>query len=70
MRFYLVHSRRLDAKRVIMLNGGYRENLVSELWLMRHGEPKPVATPTVKAKDVKLRGRVKVRGYDCGALIG
>lgn len=70
MKFYLLQIRGLDAKRIFTLDGGYREELSGELWLVQHGESAPLPTPTVKLKDVKLKGRVKVRGYSCGEGLG
>jgi len=70
MKFYLVRNRGLDAKRIVTLIGGYREELTTEMWVLRRGEPAPVPTPTVDAKEVRLRGRVRVRGYYCGEGLG
>lgn len=70
MRFYLVRTRALPAERIITIDGGYREEQTTELWLLPLNEPVPTPTPTVEAKDVRLRGRVKVKGYNCGAFIG
>ena len=70
MKYYLVRIRGLDPKRVITSDGGFREELSGELWIVRPGEPAPESTPTLSRKDVKIRGRVKVRGYSCGAGLG
>ena len=70
MKFYLVRNRGLDTKRIITLDGGYREELTTELWVMRRGESPPLPTPSVNPRDVKLRGRVRVRGYYCGEGLG
>lgn len=70
MKFYLVRIRDLPAERIITIDGGYREEQTTELLLSPPNEPAPIPTPTVKAKDVRLRGRVNVRGYNCGAFIG
>lgn len=70
MKFYLVRVRGLDSRRIATVDGGFREELSGELWLVRPGEPAPAPTPTVNAKDVRLRGRVRVRGYNCGAGLG
>ena len=52
--------RGLDIKRLVILNGGYRENRTMELWPWPSGSPAPVATPTIKLKDVKFKkGRMK-----------
>jgi hypothetical protein len=66
MKYYLVHNRGLNKNRVIPLDGGFRENLMGELWLIKHGDVAPTPSPTVDMKYVKLRGRVRVRGYYCG----
>ncbi len=34
MKFYLVRVRGLDAQRILTMDGGYREELSGELWLM------------------------------------
>jgi hypothetical protein len=70
MKHYLVYNRGLDKRRVITLDGGFRENLMGELWLFKVNEPAPSPTPTVDPKDVKLRGRVRVKGYFCGEGVG
>ena len=70
MKFYLVRNRGLDARRIITLEGGYREELTTELWVVRRGESAPLPTPTVNPREVRLRGRVRVRGYYCGHSLG
>jgi hypothetical protein len=66
MKYYLMHNRGLNKNRVITLDGGFREKLMGELWLVKGGESAPIPTPTVDPKDVRLRGRVRIRGYYCG----
>jgi hypothetical protein len=70
MNFYLVKIRGMEAKRIVTLDGGFREELMSEFWLVQQGDSAPLPTPTVDPKVVKLRGRVRVRGYNCGAGLG
>jgi hypothetical protein len=70
MKFYLVRVRGFDVRRVVTMDGGYREELSGELWLVSPNEDDPLPTPTVKAKDVRLKGRVRVKGYNCGAGLG
>ncbi len=70
MKFYLVKRRGVDATRITTINGGYRENLECEFWLMPSDAPAPSPQPTVSPHDVKLKGRMRVRGYDCGANLG
>lgn len=70
MKFYLARVRGLDARRIVTVDGGFRGELSGELWVVGPGEPAPAPGPTVNAKDVRLRGRVRVRGYNCGAGLG
>lgn len=57
---YMLKRRGVHADRVVMLNGGYREESTVELWLVPRDESAPTATPTVSAKDVKfIKGRIK-----------
>jgi len=67
MRFYATHTRRMDSRRIITIDGGYRENLTTEFWLGPRGQPMPTPTPTVNSKDVRLKGRATLRGRDCGS---
>lgn len=70
MKFYIVRVRGFDVRRIVTMDGGYREELSGELWLVSPNEEAPLPTPTVKAKEVRLKGRVRVRGYNCGAGLG
>jgi hypothetical protein len=64
---YLVERRGIDRHRVMIVNGGYREKMTVEMWLVPRGENVPQATPTVKPQDVKLKkGRLKKK--DWGSL--
>jgi hypothetical protein len=67
MRFYATHTRRMDSRRIITIDGGYRKNLTTEFWLGPRGLPIPAPTPTVNSKDVSLKGRATLRGHDCGS---
>lgn len=51
-RDYLVSQRGIDASRVTIVNGGFRETDSVELWIVPSGAAVPRATPTVKAGDV------------------
>lgn len=52
-RDYLVTNRGIDQSRIVVLNGGYREEDCVELWIVPSGAATPQATPTVQAGDVK-----------------
>jgi hypothetical protein len=63
---YLTDRRGLDAKRVIIINGGYRQEWEAELWIVPKGAEPPKPTPTLEMKDVKFRkGRIGKREYEC-----
>ncbi len=57
---------RISPKDISIIDGGFREKLSIELWLYEKGGNPPIPTPTVEAKDVKLRGFTKVSKYPCG----
>lgn len=70
MAYYLRKARGLDASRFKTIDGGYREKLSGEIWILSPGDDAPKATPTVSAKNVKLKGTAKIRSYNCGSEMG
>ena len=50
-RDYLVSERRIDPSRIIVMNGGFREEDCVELWIVPRGATPPEANPTVQAGD-------------------
>jgi hypothetical protein len=56
-RDYIVGDRGIDASRLTVVNGGFREKDSVELWIVPAGAEPPRATPTVKAGEVKPRKR-------------
>lgn len=52
-RDYLVTKRGIDASRIVVLNGGFREEDCVELWIVPSGATPPQASPTVQPGDVK-----------------
>lgn len=52
-RDYLVTQRGIDASRLVVVNGGFREDDSVELWLVPSGAAAPLPTPTVQAGEVK-----------------
>ena len=63
---YLVNTRSIDASRVVVIDGGYRESWTAELWIVPKGTPPPTPSPTVKRRDIRYRkGRVKKSEYEC-----
>jgi hypothetical protein len=66
MKPYLVESRGMDANRIVVINGGYREEWMAELWIVPNGANPPKPTPTLEAKDVRFRkGKIPKDAYDC-----
>ena len=56
---YLVKKRSLDAERVMTLDGGFREEATTELWLVPSGATPPQASPTVDPSEVQTTKPVK-----------
>ncbi len=58
-RDYLITQRGIDASRLVVVNGGFREEDSVELWIVPSGAADPRATPTVQAGDIKSPVRRK-----------
>lgn len=56
-REYLVTQRGIDASRLVVINGGFREDDSVELWVVPSGATAPQPTPTVQAGEIKRRKR-------------
>lgn len=52
-RDYIVRERGIDASRLVIVNGGFREEDSVEIWIVPAGATPPRATPTVQAGEVK-----------------
>jgi hypothetical protein len=52
-RDYLVNQRGIDAARVVVMNGGYREENCVEMWIVPRGAEVPQPRPTVQPSDVR-----------------
>lgn len=51
---YIVKRRRVDASRVVTVDGGFREYLEVEPWFVPTGAQPPVPTPTVDPAEVEI----------------
>jgi hypothetical protein len=58
-RDYLMNERAIDGSRIVIVNGGFREEDSVELWIVPSGAAPPRATPTVQAGDLKPAGPVR-----------
>jgi hypothetical protein len=69
IRDHLVKKNSIGSDRVIILNGGSRERLEIELWIMPsepRGDFSLLLNPTVESKDVRLKsGFVRTWKYRC-----
>jgi len=68
---YLVNTRGITADRLITVDGGFKEEATTELWIAPTGVPPPTASPTVDASEVQVirrrparRGSRRRRGRD------
>jgi hypothetical protein len=52
-RDYLVTQRGIDQSRIVVINGGFREEDCVELWVVPRGATPPRPTPTVQPGDVR-----------------
>jgi hypothetical protein len=46
---------KLDMRTFVITNGGYRENLIVEVWIVPAGTEPPKVTPTVDEKSIRLQ---------------
>ncbi|HEX8147207.1 MAG TPA: hypothetical protein VF591_08515 [Pyrinomonadaceae bacterium] len=60
---YLVNTRGITADRLVTVDGGFREELTVELWVVPSGATPPAASPTVDPSEVRTtRGTTRRRG--------
>ena len=52
-RDYLVNQRGIDASRVVVVNGGFREENCVEMWIVPRGAAVPQPRPTLQPGDVR-----------------
>lgn len=56
---YLVNTRGIEETRIVTLDGGYREALTSELWIVPQGSTPPQAHPTLDPSEIKAPTKTK-----------
>ena len=59
---YVIRRRGIEASRIVTVDGGYREDLTVELWVLPPGATPPTASPTVEPREVRfIKGKPKGR---------
>jgi hypothetical protein len=61
---YLLKMRGISSDRSVILNGGYREDWVVELWVGSSGAARPSPTRTMDRKQVTISGNCKLTALD------
>ena len=59
---YLVSTRGIDASRIVTVDGGFREELTVELWVVPSGATPPPNSPTVDPSEVRPARAPRRRG--------
>ena len=59
---YLVNTRGISADRIVTVDGGFREELTVELWIVPSGATPPPASPTVDPSEVRPARAPRRRG--------
>lgn len=54
-RNYLVNVRGIQTERVVIMDGGHRENLTTELFAQPRDAQQPMASPTVDSREIQVR---------------
>lgn len=58
-RDYLVNARGMDSSTLVTIDGGYKEVVTTELWIVPPGAVAPKASPTVDRSEVKPKPATK-----------
>ena len=66
---YLTTNRMIPETRIRIVDGGYRQKLTVELWLVGPAESAPRPTPSLRPKEVRFkRGKIQEWEYKCERL--
>lgn len=63
---YLINYSKLDEKRVVFVNGGFREKFEFEFWISELENNFPPLTPTIDPEKVVFKGKMKPLPIDLG----
>lgn len=62
---YLKTAHNLPADKVVLIDGGFREDFEMEIWLVPNSAEPPSPTPTIDGKGVKFRKGKAIHTRDC-----
>jgi hypothetical protein len=66
LKTYLTQRRSVPVERVIVIDGGYREEWTAELWIAPPVADLPVGRPTIPIKEIKFgKGKARPRDFRC-----
>lgn len=66
LKTYLVQRRGIPTDRVVLIDGGYKEAWMAEIWLVAPGASMPTPQPTIPAEKIRFRkGKPNPRNYEC-----
>jgi hypothetical protein len=66
---YLTKWQKLSKEKLVLINGGYRENYGVELWIARKGIEQSKPMPDLQEKDVKFRKGKAPKVKDCNSFM-
>lgn len=70
MAAYLEKKRSLGAHRIMASDAGFRESLTAEFFVWKPGVKRPEPSPTLTKKEVRFKGKAKVRKTSCDDEMG
>lgn len=59
---YLANARAIEARRIVAIDGGYRDELYTELYIVPAGAVPPSVTPTRQRRNVRIVRNVELCG--------
>jgi len=66
LKTYLVQRRGIPTDRVVLIDGGYKEVWMAEIWLVAPGASMPTPQPTIPLEKIRFRkGKPNPRNYEC-----
>jgi hypothetical protein len=63
---YLSQNRKIDAKKISVVNGGFREKFEFDLWLSKSEKIFPPLSPTIESEKITFKGKMKPLSSDLG----